>query len=320
MVGMTASGLQQEVGVTAARIAANGRNGRTRVELQDVSKSFGPVQALRGVSFAVQQGEVVALLGPNGAGKTTAISIMLGLRTATTGQARLLGLDPRDSRARSSCGVMLQESGVPMTLTVRELVDLFRGYYPTPLTAERAIAIAGLEDKARARAGTLSGGQRQRLYFALAVCGDPDVLFLDEPTASLDVEARHEFWTQVRGFVQAGKTIVLTTHYLEEADALADRVVVIDHGQVIADASPAAIKARVAGKRVSFDTDQPLDDAAFAGLPVQNLRLAAHHASLLSPEPEAVLRALFARGASLRNLEVVGAGLEEAFLTLTHNE
>jgi len=203
---------------------------------------------------------------------------------------------------------------------VRELVDLFRGYYPTPLTAERAIAIAGLEDKARARAGTLSGGQRQRLYFALAVCGDPDVLFLDEPTASLDVEARHEFWTQVRGFVQAGKTIVLTTHYLEEADALADRVVVIDHGQVIADASPAAIKARVAGKRVSFDTDQPLDDAAFAGLPVQNLRLAAHHASLLSPEPEAVLRALFARGASLRNLEVVGTGLEEAFLTLTHNE
>ena len=276
-------------------------------------------QALRGVSFAVQQGEVVALLGPNGAGKTTAISIMLGLRMATAGQARLLGLDPRDARARSSCGVMLQESGVPMTLTVRELVDLFRSYYPAPLTAERAIAIAGLEEKARARAGALSGGQRQRLYFALAVCGDPDVLFLDEPTAALDVEARREFWTQVRGFVQAGKTIVLTTHYLEEADALADRVVVIDHGQVIADASPAAIKARVAGKRVSFDTDQPLDDAAFAGLPVQNLRLAAQHASLLSPEPEAVLQALFTRGTTIHNLEVVGAGLEEAFLTLTHN-
>jgi len=296
------------------------RRGAVQVELHAVCKSFGAVQALRDVNVAVRQGEVVALLGPNGAGKTTAISIILGLRTATTGQARLLGLDPCDPRARSSCGVMLQESGVPMTLTVRELVDLFRGYYPVPLTAERAIAIAGLEDKARARAGTLSGGQRQRLYFALAVCGDPDVLFLDEPTASLDVEARHEFWAQVRGFVQAGKTIVLTTHYIEEADALADRVVVIDHGQVIADASPAVIKARVAGKRVSFDTDQPLDDAAFAGLPVQNLRLAAHHASLLSPEPEAVLRALFARGATVHNLEVVGAGLEEAFLTLTHNE
>jgi ABC-2 type transport system ATP-binding protein len=313
MVGMTAD-RTQEIGMANARIATNGRNGRTQVELHDVSKSFGATQALRGVSFAVQQGEVVALLGPNGAGKTTAISIMLGLRTATAGQARLLGLDPRDPRARSSCGVMLQESGVPMTLTVRELVDLFRGYYPAPLTAERAIAIAGLEDKARARAGTLSGGQRQRLYFALAVCGDPDV------TAALDVEARHAFWAQVRGFVQAGKTIVLTTHYLEEADALADRVVVIDHGRVIADASPAAIKARVAGKRVSFDTDQLLDDAAFAGLPVQNLQLAAHHASLLSPEPEAVLRALFTRGANVHNLEVVGAGLEEAFLTLTHNE
>ena len=294
--------------------------GRAQVELQGVSKSFGAAQALRDVSFAVGQGEVVALLGPNGAGKTTAISIMLGLRTPSTGRARLLGLDPRDLRARSRCGVMLQESGVPMMLTVRELVDLFRGYYPAPLPAERAITMAGLEEKAKARAGTLSGGQRQRLYFALAVCGDPEVLFLDEPTAALDVEARREFWAQVRAFVQAGKTIVLTTHYLEEADALADRVVVIDHGHVIADATPAAIKARVAGKRVSFDLDQPLDDAAFAGLPVQNLQLAARHASLLSPEPEAVLRALFARGASLHNLEVVGAGLEEAFLTLTHNE
>ncbi len=292
--------------------------GCAQVELQGVSKSFGAAQALRDVSFAVGQGEVVALLGPNGAGKTTAISIMLGLRTPTTGRARLLGLDPRDLRARSRCGVMLQESGVPMMLTVRELVDLFRGYYPAPLPAGAAITMAGLGEKANARAGTLSGGQRQRLYFALAVCGDPDALFLDEPTAALDVEARREFWVQVRLFVQAGKTIVLTTHYLEEADALADRIVVIDHGQVIADASPAAIKARVAGKRVSFDTDQPLDDAAFAGLPVQNLQLAAHHASLLSPEPEAVLQALFARGASLRNLEVVGAGLEEAFLTLTH--
>ncbi len=318
MVGMMTEEVREVRG--AAWAGSDGATGRVQVELQGVSKSFGAVRALRDVSFAARQGEVVALLGPNGAGKTTAISIMLGLRAPTTGQARLLGLDPRDLRARSRSGVMLQESGVPMTLTVRELIDLFRGYYPAPLPAARAIEMAGLQEKANARAGALSGGQRQRLYFALAVCGDPEVLFLDEPTAALDVEARREFWAQVRAFVQEGKTIVLTTHYLEEADALADRVVVIDHGRVIADASPAAIKARVAGKKVSFDLDRPLDDAAFAGLPVQNLQLDARHATLLSPEPEAVLRALFARDAGIHNLEVVGAGLEEAFLTLTSDK
>ena len=253
------------------------------------------------------------MLGPNGAGKTTAISIMLGLRAPTTGQARLLGLDPHDLRARSGCGVMLQESGVPMSLTVRELVTLFRSYYPTPLPAEQVITMAGLEEKAKARAGTLSGGQRQRLYFALAVCGDPAVLFLDEPTASLDVEARRAFWAQMRGFVQAGKTVLLTTHYLEEADALADRVVVIDHGRVIADATPAAIKARVAGKRVSFDLSQPAGRA---------LRRPAGAEPGADPPPRDLAQRR-ARGGAARPVRPgrrrcttsrsVGAGLEDAF-------
>ncbi len=315
MSGMTLD----EVRAVDVRTAPHdsGRLGAVQVELRDVCKSFGTVEALRDVNVAVRQGEVVALLGPNGAGKTTAISLMLGLRAPTTGQARLLGLDPHDLRARSGCGVMLQESGVPMGLTVRELIELFRSYYPTPLPTEQVITMAGLAEKSKARAGTLSGGQRQRLYGALAVCGDPAVLFLDEPTASLDVEARHAFWAQLRGFVQAGKTIILTTHYLEEADALADRVVVIDHGRVIADATPAALKARVAGKRVSFDLRQPIDAALFVGLPVHNLTLAAQHATLLSAEPEAVLQALFAQGVRMQNLEVVGAGLEEAFMSLT---
>lgn len=295
------------------------QSSQTVVTFERVSKRFGSVEALRDVSFSVRQGEVVALLGPNGAGKTTAISLLLGLRPPTSGQVRLWGLDPREHHTRSRCGVMLQESGVPPTLSVRETVALFRSYYPHPLPTRQVLALAGLEEKAGARTSALSGGQRQRLYFALAICGDPNVLFLDEPTAALDVEARRAFWTQIRAFAQAGKTVLFTTHYLEEADALAERVLLIARGQVIADATPTALKSRVAGRRVRFDLARPLDEAAFAGLPVRQLELTPEHASLLTPDPEVVLQALFARGATLSNLEVVGASLEEAVIALTQN-
>ncbi len=291
--------------------------GGPAITFEAVSKSFGAMRALQDVSFTVPQGQTLALLGPNGAGKTTAISLMLGLRAPSSGKVTLLGLDPSDPRARSRCGVMLQESGVPLNLTVRELIALFRSYYPSPMTVAQAQAMAGLEDKANTRAGALSGGQRQRLYFALAICGAPAVLFLDEPTAALDVESRRAFWEHMRAFAQQGKTIVLTTHYLEEADALADRVIVVERGRLVADASPAALKARVAQKRVSFDLAQPLEESVFSGLPLQSLELNHLRATLLTAEPEATLRGLFARGAQLRNLEVVGAGLEDAVLMLT---
>jgi ABC-2 type transport system ATP-binding protein len=287
------------------------------VELIDAHKSYGSVEALRGVNVAIPRGELVAMLGPNGAGKTTAISLMLGLRRPTGGRARLFGLDPTDRRARSHCGVMLQESGVNGALHVRELIDLFRAYYPHPMPAERAIALAGLEEQANQSATKLSGGQRQRLYYALAVCGDPEVLFLDEPTVGMDVESRRAFLDGIRTFWAEGKTIVLTTHYLEEADELAQRVVVVDRGLVIADASPAEIKAKVAGKRVAFDSDAPLTDADFHGMPVNHLEVRGTHVRLLSNQPEPVLGALFRRGVVIRNLEVVGADLEEAFLALT---
>src|SRR6185436_9091241 len=287
------------------------------VEIQGARKRYGHVEALRGLDLVVGPGEVVAMLGPNGAGKTTAISLMLGLRRPTAGRVRLFGLDPGDRRARSRCGVMLQESGVPSMLTVRELVDLFRAYYPRPLPTERAITLAGLEDKAGARVGTLSGGQRQRLYFALAVCGDPEVLVLDEPTVGMDVEARHAFLDAIRRLADARRTIVLTTHYLEEADALARRVVVIDHGVVIADATPAAIKARIPSRRVNFQTTPRLSATVFADLPVTVLECAADRVRLLSAEPEALLRELFRRGLAIADLEVAGAELEEAFLALT---
>jgi len=286
------------------------------VELVDAHKKFGSVEALRGVSITVRPGELVGLLGPNGAGKTTAISLMLGLRRPTTGTARLFGLEPRDLRARSRTGVMLQESGIPLTLKVREVVDLFRTYYPKPLPTDTVVESAGLGEFQNSLVGKLSGGQRQRVYFALAICGDPEALFLDEPTVGLDTATRRSFWEQVRGFKRHGKSIVLTTHYLDEADALADRVIVIDHGLIRAEDTPEAIRGLVPGKKVSF-TWPGFTAEALAGLPVEGLAIGGPRVTFLTSHPEDVLRSLLAGGAPITDLEVAGAGLEEAVLVLT---
>jgi ABC-2 type transport system ATP-binding protein len=284
-------------------------------QLIDATKKYGSVEALRGISLDIELGEVVAMLGPNGAGKTTSISLLLGLRQPTSGQALLFGLKPDDLNARSRVGVMLQESGIPTVLKVSELVDLFRSYYPKPMARDRAIAMAGLEEKTNAQVKELSGGQKQRLYFALAVCGDPDVLFLDEPTVGMDVEGRRSFIERIAEFIQMGRTVVLTTHYLEEADQLAKRVIVIDRGVVIADASPQEIKSRVAGKRVRFSA--ALTDKDLEGLPVTSSTIQDHGVQLLTNQPEAVLRELFRRGVEISDLEVAGADLEDAFISLT---
>ena len=289
------------------------------VELHRVSKRFGAVQALDEVSLTIDSGDVVAMLGPNGAGKTTAISVMLGTRRPTSGAARLFGLDPRDVRARSRIGVMLQESGVPGMLRVKEIVSLFASYYPQPLKTAEAIEIAGLSEKSSSLVKDLSGGQRQRLYLALAVCGDPDVLFLDEPTVGMDVEGRRRFLQEVGEFAARDRTVVLTTHYLEEADQLAKRVIVVDRGHVIADATPASIKARVAGKRIAFTSTTPLTAADLEGLPLLSSQVADGHVRLLTNQPEAVLRELFRRGVEMQSLEVAGADLEEAFLAMTQH-
>src|SRR4029077_18785348 len=186
-------------------------------ELVDATKKYGEVEALKGITVRIELGEVVAMLGPNGTDKTPSTILLPGPRKPTSGKALLFGLPPTSLLARSRVGVMLQESGVPSMLRVREIVDLFRSYYPKPLRRDRAIAMAGLEEKANALVKELSGGQRQRLYFALAICGDPDVLFLDEPTVGMDVEGRRSFIERIAEFVQMGRTVVLTTHYLEEA-------------------------------------------------------------------------------------------------------
>ena len=284
-------------------------------QLIDAVKKYGDVEALRGVNLSIESSQVVAVLGPNGAGKTTAISLLIGLRKPTSGKAQLFGVDPTDLSARSRVGIMLQESGVPQMLKVREIIDLFRTYYPRPMARDKAIAMAGLQEKANALVKELSGGQRQRLYFALAICGDPDVLFLDEPTVGMDVEGRRSFIDRIAEFASMGRTVVLTTHYLEEADQLAKRVVVIDRGKVIADATPAEIKSKVAGKRIRFVAS--LTEDQLGGLPVSGTTIKNHHVQFLTNQPETVLRELFRRGVDISELEVSGADLEEAFISLT---
>ena len=290
------------------------------VELVRASKRYGATRALEDVSLAIRAGEVVAMLGPNGAGKTTSVSLMLGIRKPTSGEARLFGMNPRDLRARSRIGVMLQESGVPGMLKVDEIVALFASYYPAPMPVADAIAATGLTEKTRSLVKDLSGGQRQRLYLALAICGDPDVLFLDEPTVGMDVEGRRRFIQEIAQFAARGRTVVLTTHYLEEADQLARRVVVVDRGKLIADSTPQEIKARVAGKRVTFTSGRAIGAGDLAGLPLKSQQVEDHRVRLLTNEPEAVLRELFRRGVEIKDLEVSGADLEEAFVAMTHHE
>jgi ABC-2 type transport system ATP-binding protein len=265
-------------------------------------------------------GSLVAMLGPNGAGKTTSINLMLGMRRPTSGKALIFGADPRDTTTRRRFGAMLQQSGVPQLLKVEELVELFRSYYPKPMSADRAIELAGLEEKRSSLVRDLSGGQLQRLYFALAVCGDPEILFLDEPTVGMDVEGRRVFLHAIRSFGDAGKTILLTTHYLEEADELAQRVIVINRGRLVADGSPTEIKSHVAGKKISYTSSERVDATSLAGLPISSSEVSDHRVTLMTNAPEDVLRELFRRGVDMQNLEVRGADLEEAFLSLTASD
>jgi ABC-2 type transport system ATP-binding protein len=212
-------------------------------ELRAITKRYGAVDALRGVDLTIQPGELLALLGPNGAGKTTAVRILLGLTQPDSGRATIFDRDPSSQAAKLRRGALLQVAKVPETLKVREHIELFSSYYPKPLTLADTLDAAGLKGIENRLFGDLSGGQKQRVLFALALCGNPDLLFLDEPTVGLDVEARRGLWTRIRAFVARGGSVLLTTHYLEEAEALANRIAVINQGRIVALGSPAEIKA-----------------------------------------------------------------------------
>ncbi|MER5649788.1 ABC transporter ATP-binding protein [Streptosporangium sp. NPDC002524] len=285
------------------------------VSLRDVTKRFGAVRAVDGLSLDIPAGQTVALLGPNGAGKSTTIGLLLGLLAPGSGTVRVFGDSPENAIRSGRLAAMPQEGGLVPRTTVRELVGFVSGTYRSPLPLEEVLATAGLEGLAGRRMERLSGGQAQRVRFALALAGDPDLILLDEPTAALDVRARREFWESMRAFAARGKTILFSTHYLEEADEYADRVVVIDRGRIAADGTSREIKRLVALSTVSVT-------AAGHAAPLERLpgvvsaEIRGGRAHLRTRDADATVMALAAAGA-VRDIEVVPAALEDAFIALT---
>jgi ABC-2 type transport system ATP-binding protein len=292
---------------------------QTVATLAGVNKNFGNVRALVDFTLDVRAGALTALLGPNGAGKTTAIKLLLGLARPSSGIVSVFGADPSVAATRSRVGAMLQVGRVPETLTVGEHLDLFSAYYPDPLPISESLAIAGIQDLRNRRFGALSGGQKQRVLFALAICGNPDLLFLDEPTVGLDVEARRLMWNEIRHLLDRGTTIVLTTHYLEEADALADRVVVINKGSVIAEGTPSEIKSRTAGKKIRCVTQ--LSASVIHKIPgVIDVQEDREAKVIQAKDTETVLRGLLNLDLEISGIEVTSAALEDAFLAITRDD
>ncbi len=284
--------------------------------LAGVRKRYGNVVALDGLDLEVRGGEVLSLLGPNGAGKSTSIALMLGLATADEGRVQLFDRDPRELEARRGIGVMLQSAGIPETLKVRELLDVTRSYYANPRSLADCVALAGLDGLLERRYGRLSGGQQRRVQFAMAICGRPRLLFLDEPTTGLDIEARQKLWAAIRELVAEGAGVVLTTHYLEEAEALADRVVVVNGGRVVAQGSVAQIRARVSQRRVRCVS--ALDAAAVAAWPdVMAATRDGERLEIVAAAVEAVVYRLLSGDPTLSELEVTRAGLADAFVEIT---
>jgi ABC-2 type transport system ATP-binding protein len=264
----------------------------------------------------VSRGEILALLGPNGAGKTTAVKLLLGLLNPDEGQVRIFGNDPRQARGRQRTGAMLQVARVPETLRVREHIDLFASYYPHPLSIAETVDAAGVRELANRKFGELSGGEKQRALFALALCGNPDLMFLDEPTVGMDVEARRGKWKQIRALAARGKSVLLTTHYLEEAEALADRIVVLHHGRIIENGTAAEIKSRVTRQVVKCRTRLRIEELMrFAH--VNDVQRAGDSVEIQTSSTDDVLRQLVLADPEARGFELRNGGLEEAFLALT---
>ncbi|MBD3778122.1 MAG: ABC transporter ATP-binding protein [Micrococcales bacterium] len=287
------------------------------IEVDHVTRRYGPVTALDDVSLTVGEGELVGLLGPNGAGKSTLLSLLGGLRRPDSGTVRLLGGDPRDPASRTGLGTTPQETGLPSTLRVGEVVDLVAGHYPDPMPRDEVLERFDLTGLARRQTGGLSGGQRRRLAVALSLVGRPRVVLLDEPTTGLDVEARHVLWQALRDYQAGGATVVVTSHYLEEIEALARRVVVIGSGRVLVDDTLPAVLAMAAARRVLIELP-PADEARVAALPgVLDVRREGRRTVLLASDADAVVRDLVRAEVAFRDLEVRGASLEEAFLALT---
>jgi ABC-2 type transport system ATP-binding protein len=294
---------------------------KVAVEVTDLRKSYGSVQAVRGISFTVAEGEVFALLGPNGAGKTTTVEILEGFRKRDGGSVSVLGIDPAsgDRKLKQQMGIVLQTTGVDPYLTVAETIDMFRGYYPKPRTLDEVLKLVGLEDKRDSRVTKLSGGQRRRLDVAIALAGDPTVLFLDEPTTGFDPGAKRNAWEVIKGLASLGKTIFLTSHSMDEVQYLADRVVIISAGEIVAQGTPDTLAGRQsATTTVRFQIESP------ANLP-ESVRGSATiddgAVTIASADPTRTLYELTSwavdKGIKLDGLEVTRPTLEDVYLEIT---
>ena len=286
------------------------------IRLGDLTKSFGDVHAVRGIDLRIEQGEIVAFLGPNGAGKTTTIDVLLGLSQPTTGSVEVLGLPPRQAIARGLVSAVMQTGGLLKDLTVRETLEYTASLFADTQTVDAVLAHAGITGLADRRVGKCSGGEQQRLRFAMALLPDPALLLLDEPTTGMDVEGRRAFWSAIRRDAGKGRTVLFATHYLEEADQYADRIVLMRRGRIVADGTGSAIKALAAGRTVRATLDDP-DHQALARLDgVDSVEVRGDTVLLHARDTDAVARYLLTQTGA-RDLEITARGIEEAFLTLT---
>ncbi len=295
----------------------SGGAGAPVVSFENVTKVYGPVRAVDGLSLELRAGETVAFLGPNGAGKSTSLDMLLALRKPTSGNIRMWGSDPYHAVKSGRVGAMLQSGGLMPEVTVRELVTLVAGFHPRPLPVEQTMKRAGIDGFAEQRVDRLSGGQTQRVRFALAIVGESDLIVLDEPTTAMDVEGRQAFWANMKAEVAEGRTLLFATHYLEEADQAADRILVINRGRLLADGTPSEIKARAGAKRISFRVD-PVDETFLLQLPaLVSLEIRHDLVQIQSSDSDRTLYAVLDAGYRPREIEVSGLGLEQAFLAIT---
>jgi ABC-2 type transport system ATP-binding protein len=291
----------------------------TLARLENVSKRYGNVTALNGLNLSVNAGEILALLGPNGAGKTTAVSLLLNLIEADSGKVSLFDQDPQALPARQRIGVMLQSAELPETLRVSELIQLTQSYYPYPRDLKELAEMAAITDLLQRPYGKLSGGQQRRVQFAMAICAKVDILFLDEPTVGLDIEAREAMWVSLRKLVAEGCSIVLTTHYLEEAEALANRVIVIAQGSVIAEGSVESIRSRVAMRRIRCVSRLNITDIK-QWPQIDSVGHDGEYLTIQTMDVESVTLRLLTEDKNLQQLEIKRAGLAEAFVELTREQ
>jgi len=287
------------------------------VSFENVSKHYGSLKAVDGLSLDLRVGETVALLGPNGAGKSTSLDMLLALRKPTSGKIRMFGSDPYHAVKSGRVGAMLQSGGLMPEVTVRELVTLVAGFHPRPISPDITMKRAGIAEISEQRVDKLSGGQTQRVRFALAIAGECDLVVLDEPTTAMDVETRQRFWAQMKEEVAEGKTLLFATHYLEEADQAADRILVINRGRLLADGSPEDIKKRAGAKRMSFRLDG-VDEAFLLGLP-GTVSVETRHdlVHMQTTDSDRTLYAVLDAGYRPSEIEVGSLGLEQAFLAIT---